>query len=121
MTNSGNWIWLFLVCLLLFFLAIGSLINYSVNKGLERRRRLIKVAKVNVCVLGFLFSLLVTYDLLDMGDFTSLAVVDAAIAFGIGYVWHLAYGEWCDRRPNSFIRRSRGSRYNQTSPRVPPV
>jgi hypothetical protein len=67
-------------------------------------------AFTGIYIFGFLFSLLVTYDLLDMGDFSSFAVVDAAIAFGIGCIWAGIFVKWCDERPNSFIRGSRGRR-----------
>jgi len=108
MTNTGFWV--FIICLILCFVAFGSFIVYWLCKGMERRERIITVVKANVCVFGFLFSLLVTYDLLDMGDFSSFAVVDAAIAFGIGCIWAGIFVKWCDERPNSFIRGSRGRR-----------
>jgi hypothetical protein len=97
---------MFIICLILCFVAFGSFIVYWLCKGMERRERIITVVKANVCVFGFFISFGAIYNFLDIPR--GWLTVDAIVAFCVASVWVAIFVQWCENRPNSFIRRSRG-------------
>ena len=62
----------------------------------EHRRIIIRIIRVTVCVLGFLFSFVLTAYL--FGD--APKIFPFVLACGCGYVWYLVYSECRDRKPD---------------------
>jgi len=66
----------------------------------ERRQIMVKIARVTVCVLGFICSALLIFWYVWRPVFvfsSTQEVYDYAVLFGIGYVWYLIYCWWRER------------------------